>query len=104
MTPTSVRHMRMQGMFRQLFPGSKALLLKRPNGVETTTGALVWRNGRAWTVDIITIGDHHNAQCLMSPPQKWLTGQKQKAKAFFKMKGAGRRARGPIGSSKIKRG
>ncbi len=48
-------------MFRQLFPGSKALLLKRPNGVETTTGALVWRNGRAWTVDITTIGDHHNA-------------------------------------------
>jgi hypothetical protein len=47
-------------MFRQLFSGSEALLLKRPNGVETTTGALVWRNGRRWTVDIVTIGDHHD--------------------------------------------
>jgi len=47
--------------FRQLFPGSKALLLKRPNGVETTTGALVWRNGRTWTGDVVTIGDHHDA-------------------------------------------
>ncbi len=21
---------------------------------------MVWRNGRAWTVDIVTIGDHHH--------------------------------------------
>jgi hypothetical protein len=47
-------------MFRQLFSGSEALLLKCPNRVETTTGALVWRNSRTWTVDIVTIGDHHD--------------------------------------------
>jgi hypothetical protein len=45
--------------FLRLCSGSERLLLKRPNGVETT-GALVWRNGRAWTVDIVTIGDHHH--------------------------------------------
>ena len=46
--------------FLRLCSDSERLLLKRPNGVETT-GALVWRNGRAWTVDIVTIGDHHHS-------------------------------------------
>lgn len=45
--------------FLRLCSGSARLPLKRPNGLETT-GALVWRNGRAWTVDIVTIGDHHH--------------------------------------------